>query len=103
MAKKGKRYREIKEQVDRFKLHTVDEAVSLLKNTSKAKFDETVDLASRPGCGRTTKPIRISVALSHSHMGRVNLSVLSFLPKGDPARQAEEAWGRFCRNGRTGG
>ena len=47
MAKKGKRYRELKEQVDRLKLHTVDEAISLVKQTSPIKFDETVDLASR--------------------------------------------------------
>ena len=47
MAKKGKRYNDIQQHVDRMSFYTVDEAVSLLKQTSTAKFDETIDLASR--------------------------------------------------------
>ena len=94
MAKKGKRYRELKEQVDRLKLHTVDEAVSLLKRTSTAKFDETVDLASRLGVDarQADQNIRGTVALPHGTGKSVRVVVFA---QGDPARQAEEAGADF--------
>ena len=94
MAKKGKRYRELKEQVDRLKLHTVDEAVSLLKKTSTAKFDETIDLASRLGVDarQADQNIRGTVALPHGTGKSVRVVVFA---QGDPARQAEEAGADF--------
>lgn len=94
MAKKGKRYREIKEQVDKFKLHTVDEAVSLVKKTGKAKFDETVDLASRLGVDarQADQNIRGTVALPYGTGKSVRVVVFA---QGDPARQAEEAGADF--------
>lgn len=94
MAKKGKRYKEIKEQVDRDHLYTVDEAVSLLKKTSRAKFDETVDLASRLGVDaqHAEQNIRGTVALPHG-TGK-SASVVVFA-EGDAARQAEEAGADF--------
>lgn len=94
MGKKGKRYREIKEQVDRFKLHTVDEAVSLLKKTGTAKFDETVDLASRLGVDarQADQNIRGTVTLPHGTGKSVRVVVFA---QGDPARQAEEAGADF--------
>ena len=94
MAKKGKRYRELKEQVDRFKLHTVDEAVSLIKNAGMAKFDETVDLASRLGVDarQADQNIRGTVTLPHGTGKSVRVVVFA---QGDPARQAEEAGADF--------
>ncbi len=94
MAKKGKRYREAKEQVDRLKLHTVDEAVSLIKKTGTAKFDETIDLASRLGVDarQADQNIRGTVALPHGTGKSVRVVVFA---QGDPARQAEEAGADF--------
>ena len=94
MAKRGKRYREIKEQVDRLKLHTVDEAVSLVKKNGTAKFDETVDLASRLGVDarQADQNIRGTVALPHGTGKSVRVVVFA---QGDPARQAEEAGADF--------
>ena len=94
MAKKGKRYRDIKEQVDRFKLHTVDEAVSLVKKNGTAKFDETVDLASRLGVDarQADQNIRGTVDLPHGTGKSVRVVVFA---QGDPARQAEEAGADF--------
>lgn len=94
MAKKGKRYREAKEQVDRLKLHTVDEAVSLVKKTGTAKFDETVDLASRLGVDarQSDQNIRGTVALPHGTGKSVRVVVFA---QGDAARQAEEAGADF--------
>ena len=94
MAKRGKRYTEIKEHVDRLELYTVDEAVSLVKKTSGAKFDETVDLASRLGVDaqHAEQNIRGTVTLPHGTGKSVRVVVFA---EGDPARQAEEAGADF--------
>lgn len=94
MAKRGKRYQEIKEQVDRYHLYTVDEAVSLVKQTSRAKFDETVDLASRLGVNaqHAEQNIRGTVTLPHGTGKSARVVVFA---EGDAARQAEEAGADF--------
>ncbi|MCY3722235.1 50S ribosomal protein L1 [Candidatus Poribacteria bacterium] len=94
MAKRGKRYRGINEHVDRLQLYTIDEAVSLVKKTGSAKFDETVDLASRLGIDarQADQNIRGTVALPHGTGKSVRVVVFA---QGDPARQAEEAGADF--------
>ncbi len=94
MAKRGKRYTESREHVDRLQLYTVDEAVSLVKKTSGAKFDETVDLASRLGVDaqHAEQNIRGTVTLPHGTGKSVRVVVFA---EGDPARQAEEAGADF--------
>ena len=94
MAKRGKRYRGIREQVDRLQLYTVDEAVSLVKKTGGAKFDETVDLASRLGIDarQADQNIRGTVALPHGTGKSARVVVFA---QGDLARQAEEAGADF--------
>ena len=94
MAKRGKRYQEIKEQVDRDHLYTVDEAVSLVKKTSRAKFDETIDLASRLGVNaqHAEQNIRGTVTLPHGTGKSARVVVFA---EGDAARQAEEAGADF--------
>ena len=94
MAKRGKRYRGISEHVDRLQLYTIDEAVSLVKKTGSAKFDETVDLASRLGIDarQADQNIRGTVALPHGTGKSVRVVVFA---QGDPARQAEEAGADF--------
>ena len=94
MPKRGKRYSEIKEQVDRLQLYTVDEAVSLLKKTSRAKFDETVDLASRLSVNaqHADQNIRGIVTLPHGTGKSARVVVFA---EGDAARQAEEAGADF--------
>ena len=94
MAKRGKRYRGINEHVDRLQLYTIDEAVSLVRKTSSAKFDETVDLASRLGVDarQADQNIRGTVALPHGTGKSVRVVVFA---QGDLARQAEEAGADF--------
>ena len=94
MGKKGKRYRELKEQVDRLKLYTIDEAVSIVKKNGTAKFDETVDLASRLGVDarQADQNIRGIVTLPHGTGKSIRVVVFA---QGDPARQAEEAGADF--------
>ncbi len=86
----GKRYREIANLIDRSQLYSLDEGVDLLKQTSKAKFDETVDLAARLGVDprHADQNIRGTVALPHGTGKQVRVVVFA---QGDKAREAEEA------------
>ena len=49
MAKRGKRYNEISQKVDKLKIYTPEEALELLFETRSAKFVETVELAVKLG------------------------------------------------------
>ena len=44
MVKGGKKYRESIGKVDQTKLYAPDEALDLVKEVAKAKFDETIEL-----------------------------------------------------------
>jgi len=47
MAKRGKRYNDISQKVDKMKVYTPEEALELVFDTKSAKFVETVELAVR--------------------------------------------------------
>ena len=49
MAKLGKRLTKAYENIDREKVYTVDEAIKVLKEAPKAKFDETVEIVMSLG------------------------------------------------------
>ena len=49
MAKLGKRTEKIREGIDRDKLYSLDEAVKMIKDRAKAKFDETIEIAMNLG------------------------------------------------------
>jgi large subunit ribosomal protein L1 len=49
MATLGKRLKAAQEGIDRTKLYGVDEAVKLVKDRAKAKFDETIEIAMNLG------------------------------------------------------
>ncbi|GGB49637.1 50S ribosomal protein L1 [Virgibacillus dakarensis] len=90
MAKKGKRYQEAAKLVDRSKAYEVDEAIALVKQTAKAKFDETVEAAFRLGVDpkKADQQIRGAMVLPHG-TGKTQ-RVLVFA-KGDKVKEAEAA------------
>ncbi len=49
MARHGKRTRAVREGIDRTKLYPLDQAVNMVKERAKAKFDETVEVAINLG------------------------------------------------------
>ena len=49
MTKPGKRFTAAKATVNRDKLYTLEEAVKLVKDAAKAKFDETIEVALNLG------------------------------------------------------
>ena len=90
MGKRGKRYREGAEAVDRMKLYDLDEGVQLLKKSASAKFAETVDLAVHLGVDprHADQNIRGTVSLPHGTGQEIRVAVFA---QGDKAREAEEA------------
>ena len=49
MGKIGKRYTEISSSTDSQTLYGIDEAVKLVKNNAKAKFNETIEISFNLG------------------------------------------------------
>ncbi len=88
--KHGKNYVDSMKLIDKIKLYDSAEALELLLQTSKAKFDETVELAVRLGVDprHADQQVRGAVVLPHG-TGKVR-RVLVFA-KGEKAREAEAA------------
>jgi large subunit ribosomal protein L1 len=88
--KHGKRYIEAAKLVDNSSVYDVSEAVSLLKKTAAAKFDETIELHIRTGCdGRhAEQQIRGAVVLPHGTGKTVRILVFAKGPKEDEAKAA---------------
>ena len=90
MAKFGKKYKASVELIDKSKLYDVDEAVALVCQTAKAKFDETVEVHIRLGVDsrHADQQVRGAVVLPNG-TGK-NVRVLA-LCKGDAADAAQAA------------
>ena len=67
MAKRGKRYNNISQKVDKMKVYTPEEALDLVFETKSAKFVATVELAIRLGVDprHADQQIRGTVVLPH--------------------------------------
>lgn len=67
MPKRGKAYQEASKLVEKNKLYELDEAIKLVKQTAKAKFDETVELHIKLGVdGRhADQQVRGAIVLPH--------------------------------------
>jgi len=90
MAKQGKRLRAAEENVDRDKAYPLEEAVALVKQGAKAKFDETVELALNLGVDprHADQMVRGTVDLPHGTGKSVRVAVFA---KGDKAEEATAA------------
>ncbi len=88
--KKGKKYTESAKLVDRTKVYDTEEAISLVKKTACAKFDETVEAHIRLGVdGRhADQQVRGAVVLPHGTGKKVRVLVFA---KGDKVAEAEAA------------
>ena len=94
MAKHGKTYVEALAKVDRNREYTPHEAVKLMKETKRAKFDESVEVHFRTGLNvrHADEQLRGTIALPHGLGKEVKIAVFA---KGDKAKEAEEAGADF--------
>jgi large subunit ribosomal protein L1 len=90
MAKVGKRLAAARAGVDAAKLHSVEEAIALVKANAKAKFDETVDLAVNLGVEPkyADQMVRGVCNLPHGTGRTVRVAVFARGAKADEARAA---------------
>jgi len=94
MAKIAKRIAAGRDGLDRNKLHTVDEAVKLLKARATAKFDETVEVSMRLGVNprHADQMVRGTVVLPH---GTGKTRTVLAVCEGEAQKHAEEAGADF--------
>ena len=90
MAKKGKRFVEAAKLVEADKFYDVKEAIALVKNMAKAKFDETIEAHVRLGVDprHADQQVRDTVVLPHG-TGK-NKRILVFA-KGEKEKDALDA------------
>ena len=88
--KHGKKYNDSKKLIDSAKLYDPAEAIDLVKQTAKAKFDETIELSIRLGVDprHADQQVRGTVVLPHGTGKKVRVLVFA---KGDKAKEAEAA------------
>jgi large subunit ribosomal protein L1 len=94
MATRGKKFRAALTKVDRTRQYPIPEAVGLLKDSSFAKFDETVDVAVNLGVDprHADQVVRGTVVLPHGTGKSVRVLVIT---QGDRVREAEAAGADF--------
>ena len=87
---KGKKYQDSAKLVDRTKLYDANEALALVCQTSKAKFDETIELHIRLGVDSryADQQVRGAVVLPNGTGKKVRTLVFA---KGDKAEAAKAA------------
>jgi len=92
--KHGKKYVDSAKTIEAAKLYEVNEAIDIVLNTAKAKFDETVELHVRLGVDpkQADQQVRGVLVLPNGTGKNVRVLVLA---KGEKADQAKEAGADF--------
>jgi large subunit ribosomal protein L1 len=90
MAKRGKAYEDAKQRFDREREYSPSEAIALIKDISKAKFDESIEVHVRTGLNvrHADEQLRGTIALPNGLGKEVKIAVFA---QGEKAREAEEA------------
>ncbi|MBN9670979.1 50S ribosomal protein L1 [Roseibium aggregatum] len=90
MAKVGKRIKAAREGIDRNKLYPLDEAIGLVKERAKTKFDETVEVAINLGVDprHADQMVRGVCVLPNGTGKSVRVAVFA---RGDKAEEAKAA------------
>lgn len=92
--KHSKRYSSARELIDRKKRYALPDAIKILKDAKKTKFDESVEVAVRLGVDpkHADQMVRSTVALPHGTGKKIRVLVFA---QGDKATEAQEAGADF--------
>ncbi len=90
MAQVSKRYKALAAKVDRNKLYPLNDALNLVKETAKAKFDESIDVAVNLGIDakKSDQLVRGSVVLPKGTGKTVRVAVFAQGAKAEEAKAA---------------
>jgi large subunit ribosomal protein L1 len=90
MSKPGKRFRAAAEKIDRETLYSLEDAVKLVKDGAKAKFDETIEIAMNLGVDprHADQMVRGVCQLPHGSGRKLKVGVFA---KGAKAEEAKKA------------
>ncbi len=90
MSKRGKTYEDAKQRFDREREYAPAEAIALVKQLGRVKFDESVEVHVRTGLNvrHADEQLRGTIALPNGLGKDVKIAVFA---QGDKAREAEEA------------
>lgn len=90
MAKRGKKYQQVAELIDRDMEYTIEEACDLVRKTRIASFDESVDLDLRLGVDprHADQMVRGTVSLPHGTGKSVRVLALVNEAKQEEAKEA---------------
>ena len=91
---RSKRLKDARKTYDHSRIHTLSEAVEIVRKNANAKFDETIDLAINLGIDprKADQQVRGTVQLPHG-TGK-DLRVVVFA-EGDPANEARDAGANY--------
>src|SRR6202044_3021158 len=86
----GKRLKNAREGVDREKLYSLADAIKMVKERAKSKFDETIEIAINLGVDprHADQMVRGVVALPNGTGRKLRVAVFAKGPKADEARAA---------------
>lgn len=88
--KRSRSYKEHSENVEHGKSYTLDDAVKILRDSARAKFDESIEATARLGVDprKADQMVRGTTVLPHGTGKKIRVLVLA---KGEKAKEAEEA------------
>ena len=95
MGHKGKKYCQAIEKVDRSKLYELEEGLNLVIGNAFAKFNETIEIATRLGVDprKADQMVRGTVQLPHGTGKEVRVLVFA---KGEKEKEAREAGAEYA-------
>ena len=88
--RRSKRYQDIRKKVDVMKSYTLEEALVVLQECPKAKFDESIELSLKIGIDpkKSDQQVRGTVALPRGTGKTIRVAVIA---KGDKVQEAKAA------------
>ena len=90
MSKKGKKYVEAAKQIEAGKLYSIEEAIELVKKTTTAKFDASVDVAFKLNLDtrHADQQLRGAIVLPNGTGKTKRVCVIAEGPKAEEAKNA---------------